>query len=96
LLRLICHDRNGTTSGSSHGAEAGAEEKSALNAESSTVFERTIDSKESTVATFGEANLVTEIVHQKITTVTLERVSIPKRYLTSFACDVTLRHIAFP
>ncbi|KAG0614641.1 hypothetical protein M758_6G192700 [Ceratodon purpureus] len=72
-------ERNGTNSGSSYDAEAGAEEVSALNAESSVVLERTIDSSESTVATIGEEDLATHIVHQKITRLTVERVSIPKR-----------------
>ena len=50
-----------------------------LNAESSMVFERTIDSRKSIVAKIGEANSATEIIHQKIT-----RVAIPKRYVTPF------------
>ena len=43
------------------------------------VFERTEDSRESTLAKIGEANLATEIIHQRIT-----RVTIPKRYVSPF------------
>lgn len=85
-MGILCHDRYDTTSGSSQGAETGADEESVP--ESSIVSVKTIDLEESTVVTTGEANSVTEISYEKTTRETLQRVSIPMRYVVFPACDI--------
>lgn len=78
-MGILCHDRYGTTSGSSQGAETGADEE--LVPGSTVVSVKKIDFEESTMVTTGEANSVTEISYEKTTRKTL-------RYMVSRACGI--------
>ncbi len=78
-MEIRCHDRYGTASRSTQGAETGAAEESAP--ESTVVSVKTNDFEESTVVTTGDENSVTEISYEQTTRESLKRVSIPTRYL---------------